>query len=352
MNIGTVIRENRTQNNLSQKELAEILNIDSSEIEDWESNKKIPEEILIKNIIDLFDIDENQIESTIEDCKIIPNETFYEILKDSNKTFYEILKDKEQQNFYGYKKDGSLKAKPGRKKGGKNKVKSDKENIKNTSSNPILKVKKRKVNEKVVENQIKRGKSIAELTRLGYSPAQIAEKLKISRQRVSQLIIKAINNGEIVVIRKTATTERLYKDKKNVVLVNKVSPDSIVTKKCIVCDKTFTPENPRRKTCSKECFLDLKRTGGEWSRHQFIELQCNNCGKTFKRSNYLNSIVRHGDKLKYKKNDYCSRECYINKNKKYFECVVCGEKFNRKKKTLTCSKECLNFYRLINSSNV
>jgi len=164
------------------------------------------------------------------------------------------------------------------------------------------------------EQAVARHKFFAKLTRLGFTPAQIAKKFSMTRQRVSQLIIKAIEEGEVVVLNKTKTTEKHYKGVKNVVLVHKSPiPKAPVYRECAQCGKKFTHENLNRKTCSSDCFKKLKRSGGKWSRHEFKELQCNYCGKTFKRSNYLDSITRTA---KYKHNDYCNTACYLEKIKK------------------------------------
>ena len=308
--LGLIIKENRVDNNLNEKELAEILGVDEFSILNWESDKTNPNNKNLNDLSVLFDVYLRNNET--KELKIIPNKNFEKIIEIEKK--------------YGYKKDGTPRKKPGRKMGIKNKISSGTKSLKNI--------------EKIEE--------IAKLTTLGYNIQHIAEKYNISRQRVSQILRKAIDNGMTVVIRKNSKTEKLYKDIKNVILVTKTNVDSLVTRKCKYCQKEFTFKKSvgKRITCSEECCRKLKRTGGEWSRHEFVELKCKGCGKNFKRSRYIQAV---GNKNRTTNNFYCSRDCYTENNKVYFDCVICDKKFHRKKKTLTCSPECYEIYKKIRS---
>lgn len=307
---GSIIKKNRVDNNLNEKELAEILGVDESLIINWESDKINPNDKNLDDLSAVFDIDLKNNEA--KELKIIPNKNFEKIIEIENK--------------YGYKKDGTPKQKPGRKMGIKNKISFGAKSPKN----------------------IEKIKEIAKLTTLGYNIQHIAEKYNISRQRVSQILRKAIDNGMTVVIRKNAKTEKLYKDIKNVILVTKTNVESLLTRKCKCCQKEFTVKKnvSKRKTCSEECFVKSRRSGGEWSRHEFVELKCKGCGKEFKRSKYIQSI---GNKKRTTNNFYCSRDCYTENNKVYFDCIVCDKNFHRRKKTLTCSPECYKIYKKIRS---
>jgi hypothetical protein len=62
-----------------------------------------------------------------------------------------------------------------------------------------------------------------------------------------------------------------------------------------------------------------KGTLGKWSRYENVELVCNNCGKTFERSKYRDSISKLGCGTK---NSYCSRDCFHEKSKANIADVV------------------------------
>lgn len=148
-----------------------------------------------------------------------------------------------------------------------------------------------------------RRSQFAALTREGYNMCEIAKKFGISRQAVSLALQKAAKEGELV-----CKTRGSLKDGPNYKIVSRKKNFEI---KCNECGTVFV-SNKKRKTCSKECMVKSKQKtyGGEWSRVSFVELLCNGCGKTFKRSKYLQRI--NESKRKPSSNYYCSRECYCN----------------------------------------
>lgn len=156
---------------------------------------------------------------------------------------------------------------------------------------------------------------MAALTREGWTLQMIADKYGITRQAVSLLLKKAAaEDGQIVVKSKT---KRSDPNEKNVVLVKRVKKSLFV---CEQCGKEFYSK-AKKKNCSKKCYEKSieDRSGGEWSRKEFVTLTCKTCGKSFERSNYLNRItsIKKGNS----ENNYCSRNCYHNKNK--FEPTQC-----------------------------
>jgi hypothetical protein len=173
--------------------------------------------------------------------------------------------------------------------------------------------KKKKKEKQIIEvkNQrfefAKRREDMAKLTREGWTLQMIAEKYDITRQAVSLLLKKAASEGHIVVKSKKSN----MKLEENVVLVKRKKKN---LKFCEQCGKEFYPDN-NRKNCSKKCFEKSieKRSGGEWSRKEFINLTCLTCGKQFKRTKYLHQITMK--KKESGDNNYCSRFCYHNKNK-------------------------------------
>lgn len=145
---------------------------------------------------------------------------------------------------------------------------------------------------------------IAKLTREGWNLQMIADKYNISRQAVSLLLKKAASEGHIVVKSKRVNSDA---NEKNVVLVRRVR--KLDPKICEQCGKEFF-HRTHKKNCSAECLEKsiLKRSGGKWSRKEFVELRCLTCNKIFKRTKYLHQIT-----IKKKENDtnnYCSRICY------------------------------------------
>jgi hypothetical protein len=145
---------------------------------------------------------------------------------------------------------------------------------------------------------------IAKLTREGWNLQMIADKYEISRQAVSLLLKKAALEGHVVVKSKRINSDA---NEKNVVLVRRVRKRD--PKICEQCGKEFFHAT-HKKNCSAECLEKsiLKRSGGKWSRKEFVELRCLTCDKVFKRTKYLHQIT-----MKKKENDtnnYCSRSCY------------------------------------------
>jgi transcriptional regulator with XRE-family HTH domain len=57
MNIGTKIRKLRIENKLSQDELAVKLNVAQRSISNFESNKSIPDFLIMQKICDIFQVD-------------------------------------------------------------------------------------------------------------------------------------------------------------------------------------------------------------------------------------------------------------------------------------------------------
>jgi hypothetical protein len=150
---------------------------------------------------------------------------------------------------------------------------------------------------------------MAELTRKGWTLQMIGDKYGITRQAVHLLLKKAALEDNQVVVK--SKTKRSDSNEKNVVFVKRVRNK---INKCEICGSDFFSKI-KRKTCSKECFCKLneKRSGGEWSRIEKVDLVCSCCGKNFQRTKYLHKIVTisKGNST----NNYCSRYCYHNKNK-------------------------------------
>lgn len=149
---------------------------------------------------------------------------------------------------------------------------------------------------------------MAALTHEGWTLQMIADKYGITRQAVSLLLKKAAAEGQIVVKSKTKKSDP---NEKNVVLVKRIKKSLFV---CEQCGQEFYSKT-KKKNCSKKCHQKSieDRSGGEWSRKEFITLTCGTCGKNFERSNYLNRItmIKKGNST----NNYCGRDCYHNKNK-------------------------------------
>lgn len=144
-----------------------------------------------------------------------------------------------------------------------------------------------------------RRKEIAKLKCEGLSVLDIAKKYNVSRQAIYQLLKKAEKEG-------------------NKVIYNKC-PQRINI--CEICQRNFHGSSKNTKTCSSECrSLLLKKSSiaidGKWSRYATLDLICDKCSKNFKRTKYLDSLFRHSVKYKKNKNNYCSRECYHNRNYK------------------------------------
>ena len=151
------------------------------------------------------------------------------------------------------------------------------------------------------EDFAQRRMEMAKLTREGWNLQMIAEKYNITRQAVSLLLKKAASEGHVVVKSK----KKNMKDEKNVVLVRRLRKEK---RFCEQCGKEFFSNT--KKNCSKECFEKSieNRSGGKWSRKEFVTLTCLTCGKNFERSNYIHQITMK--KKNNENNNYCSRDCY------------------------------------------
>jgi len=157
-----------------------------------------------------------------------------------------------------------------------------------------------------------RRKEIAELTQQGLSAKEIAAKYGISKQAVSLILRKAAKDGSVVVLSRRINCDNLP----NIIVKKKEQKTAV----CVTCGNIF-PKKGETKTCDIECrkkYVSKLRTSEEgtglWSRYKFVTLTCNNCGKEFQRSNYLNSIASVKAKEVSKK--YCSRKCYEERKQK------------------------------------
>jgi hypothetical protein len=151
------------------------------------------------------------------------------------------------------------------------------------------------------EHFLERRVEFALLTRQGWSMSKIAEKYNISRQAVSLSLKKAVIEGEVVYKCKACKN-----DTTNYIIIRRKKPSA-----CCECGKEFFVANKKTKTCSPECLKKLREKtlyGGEWSRAEFIELDCKGCGQSFKRSKYIFSVTSKCKKNK--DHNYCSRKCY------------------------------------------
>jgi len=149
-----------------------------------------------------------------------------------------------------------------------------------------------------MQNQYKlRRQEIAELKSAGISAVEIAKRFNISRQAVYQLLKKADKEGVPVTYNKHVKRVNI----------------------CHICNKKFNGSSKDVKTCSSDCRAILRsrffaQKESKWSRHFFLELTCDNCSKKFTRTKYLDSIAKNAVKHKKHKNNYCSRDCYHNRN--------------------------------------
>jgi len=157
---------------------------------------------------------------------------------------------------------------------------------------------------------------MALLTQQGYSIPKIALKYGISRQAVSQLLQKAAKDGHKVVLRSCGNRKSKHEN-----YVYRPSKKEVgVVKTCESCGLSFNTKSNFRRTCSDECrrkllhknILLAKGTLGQWSRYENVQLVCNNCGKTFERSKYRDSISKLGCGTN---NAYCGRQCFHEKSK-------------------------------------
>ena len=153
------------------------------------------------------------------------------------------------------------------------------------------------------ECSIERRMEMAKLTHQGLTFQQIGEKYGITRQAVSLVLQKAAKEGMIVVKAKSNNKN----PEKNVIIISRSVQKFF---DCVVCGNKFkSGRTARKKSCSKACLDELTkaRRGGEWSRHETVDLNCANCGEVFKRTKYLFQITMRNKKSS---NHYCSRKCY------------------------------------------
>ncbi len=111
----------------------------------------------------------------------------------------------------------------------------------------------------------------------------------------------------------------------------------VENKKCILCDKEFTPKNPKNLTCSKKCRYDQmssKSRGIRWSKN-YISIKCEYCGKE-------KSVLKYNNWKQF-----CNRDCYDKYHRsdkviiecKYEKCKNMIEKYE-KEYTKYCSRMC------------
>jgi len=171
------------------------------------------------------------------------------------------------------------------------------------------------------EEILQRRKDMALLTQQGYSIPKIAVKYGISRQAVSQCLQKAAKDGHKVVLRKCGS--HINKDYEYRPSVKEI----LHKNSCVICGKAFETRFKTTRTCGGECrkkllhksIIEAKGSLGKWSRYESVTLTCHNCGKSFERSNYRDSISKLGCGTK---NSYCSRDCYYEKARKDTEIVL------------------------------
>lgn len=169
------------------------------------------------------------------------------------------------------------------------------------------------------EESQKRRKEMALLTQQGHSVSQIARMYGISRQAVSQLLQKAAKDGHKVCIRshKNCIERSNYE-------YTPTKKELGIDKNCAICGIFFNTQSRLKKTCSKKCrrtlqsqnLIKAKGSLGNWSRYESVQLVCYNCGKSFERTKYRDSISKLGCGTK---NSYCSRECFHEKTRELLE---------------------------------
>lgn len=168
------------------------------------------------------------------------------------------------------------------------------------------------------EEAIARRRDMALLTQKGWTITKIAKEYGVTRQCVSQLLQKAAKEGQRVLLRRRG--KFLNKDYDYLPFSKKT-----FTKNCVICKKEFDNKSAKVKTCSNECrgtllhkvLLESKGKNGDWSRYKKISLVCKGCGKSFERTNYLNSITIKSSSSGSKKNNFCSKECYRQSTRAY-----------------------------------
>lgn len=63
-NISTIIKKIRKENNLTQKQLADILGVTYQAVSKWENNKSVPDISILKNISNIYNIEINELLGT------------------------------------------------------------------------------------------------------------------------------------------------------------------------------------------------------------------------------------------------------------------------------------------------
>lgn len=157
-----------------------------------------------------------------------------------------------------------------------------------------------------------RRKDMALLTQQGHTLSRIAAKYGISRQAVSQSLQKASKDGHKVILRKCGSN--LNKSYEYRPTLKELGHSNC----CVICGKAFKTKWKITQTCGSDCrkillhkkIIQAKGSLGKWSRIESVTLSCDNCGKSFKRSKYRDSISKLGCGSK---NSYCGRECYHKK---------------------------------------
>jgi hypothetical protein len=130
-------------------------------------------------------------------------------------------------------------------------------------------------------------KQIALMTIQGINQTKIAEKMKITKQRVGQLVDKAERAG-IPVLRR-----------------------QIKKSKCATCGLDYIGKN---KFCSKKCrSMSPRSFGGPSSQIEVEIMLCDGCGTKFSRTRRLIYIGRKvAEKTgKELKRTFCTRDCYL-----------------------------------------
>lgn len=85
---------------------------------------------------------------------------------------------------------------------------------------------------------------------------------------------------------------------------------------CVICgDRVRSERSPYRKTCSRECLQKLRAASPrplaentKWSRRKILSLVCSHCGKTFERTEFLQTITSRG---RDGKRNFCSTGCNL-----------------------------------------